>query len=165
VINYNNIVNNQGYGVINVDSNVTVNAENNWWGDTTGPYHPDSNPVGLGDTVSSYVDFTPWSLAKAGLEEEEPDIFLYISKCYPNPFIERTRIEYNLQIVSDVNISVYNVFGARVNSLLNERQNAGRYTISWSGRSERGNKLPSGLYFLRLEAGKHNETRKLLLVR
>jgi hypothetical protein len=166
VINYNNIVNNQGYGVVNEDSSVTVDARYNWWGDSTGPYHPDSNPTGLGDTVSSYVDFTPWSLTKAGVEVGEPDIeFLYISGCYPNPFIERIQIEYNLPIVSDVNIAVYNVFGARVKPLLNKRQGAGRYTITWSGRDERGSKLPSGLYFLRLEAGVDNETRKLLLVR
>jgi len=165
VINYNNIVNNQGYGVINEDSSVTVNAENNWWGAATGPYHPDSNPAGLGDTVSSYVDFNPW-LTEAGIEEEKPDIELpYISHCYPNPFVERTQIEYNIPIISNVNITVYNVFGARVKSLLNKRQNVGRYTINWNGRDERDNKLPSGLYFLRVEVGVDKETRKLLLVR
>jgi parallel beta-helix repeat protein len=170
VINYNNIENNQGYGVRNTDETVTVNAEYNWWGGANGPYHPSSNPSGDGDTVSSYVDFIPWLEEPlegvGGVEEEKPDIeFLYISGCYPNPFMERTRVEYNLPIVGNVNIAVYNLFGARVKSLLNKRQNAGRYTITWSGRDERGNKLPGGLYFLRLEAGENNETRKLLLVR
>lgn len=165
VINYNNIVNNQGYGVRNIDETVTVNAENNWWGDATGPYHIDANPSGLGDTVSDYVDFDPWSPTKAGVEEESDIEFLYISGCYPNPFMDRTQIEYNIPIASDVDIAVYNIFGARVKSLLNEKQSAGRYTITWNGRDERDNKLPSGLYFLRLEAGADNETRKLLLVR
>jgi parallel beta-helix repeat protein len=170
LIKDNNIVNNQGYGVRNLDKNVTVNAENNWWGDETGPYNPSSNPDGWGDTVSSWVDFDPWLEEPlegvGGVEEEEPDIeFLYISGCYPNPFIERTQIEYNIQIISNVNIAVYNVFGARVKSLLNERQNDGRHTITWNGRDEGGNKLPSGLYFLRLKAGVDAETRKLLLIR
>jgi parallel beta-helix repeat protein len=165
VIHYNDIVDNQGYGVRNTDGTVTVDARYNWWGDSTGPYHPVSNPGGLGDTVSNYVDFDLW-LDTAGIEEEESDIeFLYISGCYPNPFMDRTRIEYSLPVVSNVNIAVYNLFGARVKSLLNKRQNAGRYTITWSGRDDRDNKLPGGLYFLRLEAGVDNETRKLLLVR
>ncbi len=60
VINYNQIAGNAVYGVVNYTNNVTVNAEYNWWGDSTGPYHPDSNPGGLGDTVSDYVDFIPW---------------------------------------------------------------------------------------------------------
>jgi predicted outer membrane repeat protein len=38
VINYNNITDNIGYGMLNVSS-ITINAENNWWGDSTGPYH------------------------------------------------------------------------------------------------------------------------------
>ncbi len=37
-----------------------VNANNNWWGDASGPYHPDTNPSGLGDSVSDYVDYDPW---------------------------------------------------------------------------------------------------------
>lgn len=60
---------------------------------------------------------------------------------------------------------VYNILGARVKTLLNKRQNAGKYTIIWNGRDERGNKLPSGFYFLRLEANDYKGTRKLLLIR
>ena len=39
---------------------ILVDAESNWWGDATGPYHPTANPGGLGDSVSDYVDFDPW---------------------------------------------------------------------------------------------------------
>jgi len=70
VVNYSNITDNIGCGVRNAD-NVWLNAEYNWWGDSTGPYHPDSNPGGLGDTVSDYVDFIPWLGAPVGVEEEE----------------------------------------------------------------------------------------------
>jgi hypothetical protein len=37
-----------------------VDAEYNWWGDSTGPYHPTQNPDGLGDTISDYIDWDPW---------------------------------------------------------------------------------------------------------
>jgi len=63
-----NILDNVGYGVLYEDT-VVINAENNWWGDATGPYHPTGNPGGLGDTVSDYVDFDPWLSWPVGVEE------------------------------------------------------------------------------------------------
>jgi hypothetical protein len=58
-LHYCNIAGNTGYGVYNGTATI-INAEYNWWGDSTGPYHPDSNPGGLGDSVSDLVDFIPW---------------------------------------------------------------------------------------------------------
>ncbi|MCK4322561.1 T9SS type A sorting domain-containing protein [candidate division WOR-3 bacterium] len=100
-----------------------------------------------------------------GIEEEPKEEVFCLSQCYPNPFMDKTKIEYTLPKISNVNIAVYNVLGARVKSLLNDKQNAGIYTITWDGRDKNGNKLPSGFYFLRLEAGEYKGTRKLLLIR
>ena len=102
----------------------------------------------------------------AGVEgdESDEDIF-FISYSYPNPFIERTQIEYNLPKISNVNIAIYNVLGAKVKTLLNKRQNAGTHTITWDGRDNSGNKVSSGFYFLRLETGEYEGTRKLLLIK
>jgi hypothetical protein len=60
VVHNNNIEGNAHYGFYNDGSLGTIDAENNWWGDATGPYHPTHNPGGLGDEVSDYVDFDPW---------------------------------------------------------------------------------------------------------
>jgi hypothetical protein len=59
VIHNNNIEGNT-YGLHNNDNLVMIDAEDNWWGDATGPYNYSSNPGGLGDSVSDYVDFEPW---------------------------------------------------------------------------------------------------------
>jgi parallel beta-helix repeat protein len=61
LVNNNNIEANISYGFYNDDSLITVNAENNWWGDASGPYHTTLNPSGLGNPVSDGVDFDPWS--------------------------------------------------------------------------------------------------------
>ncbi len=66
----NDIYDNSGYGVCNVDTTLIVNADSNWWGDATGPYHPMVNPGGLGDSVSDYVDFSPWLHAPIGVMEK-----------------------------------------------------------------------------------------------
>lgn len=68
IFRYCDITGNVGYGIYNTDSLVIIDADSNWWGDATGPYHPNSNPGGLGDWVSDYVDFDPW-LIEPGVEE------------------------------------------------------------------------------------------------
>jgi parallel beta-helix repeat protein len=69
VIRNNNIYDNYGFGVCNIDTTIIVSADSNWWGDETGPYHPLVNPGGLGDSVSDHVDFSPWLTAPIGIEE------------------------------------------------------------------------------------------------
>lgn len=59
-VNYNNIYNNSEYGLSNEDSSVIINAQNNWWGDKSGPYDPTGNPDGQGNRVSRWVDYIPW---------------------------------------------------------------------------------------------------------
>ncbi len=54
-----NIYGNFPYGGYNADSTILVDAEENWWGDSTGPTHP-SNPGGQGDAVTYFIDFDPW---------------------------------------------------------------------------------------------------------
>ena len=59
-ISHCNISGNFLYGLYCEDSDDSIDARNNWWGHSTGPFHPDSNPGGLGDTVSSGARFRPW---------------------------------------------------------------------------------------------------------
>ena len=58
-INRNRIIDNTAYGVVSGPGEVT-DAEDNWWGDDSGPYHATLNPAGAGDPVSDNVGFTPW---------------------------------------------------------------------------------------------------------
>ncbi len=55
--NGNSIFGNTSYGVQNTTAAIQVNATYNWWGTSTGPYHPSFNPLGTGNRVSDYVDF------------------------------------------------------------------------------------------------------------
>ncbi|MBP8617882.1 MAG: right-handed parallel beta-helix repeat-containing protein [Candidatus Pacebacteria bacterium] len=56
-VNFNNIENNPGYGVENLNTNNTLDATNNWWGDPSGP---SGNGHGTGDTISDKVNYDPW---------------------------------------------------------------------------------------------------------
>jgi len=78
---------------------------------------------------------------------------------YPNPFNPSTIISYEIPAGSLVTLSVYDVLGRKVTTLVNARQNAGKYTVSFSG-----NRLSSGVYFYRLRAGSYVMTKKMLLM-
>ncbi|MCK4614494.1 MAG: right-handed parallel beta-helix repeat-containing protein [Thermoplasmata archaeon] len=59
--NYNNIYDNSEFGINALDNNgFIIDAKNNWWGNATGPYHPNTNPRGTGDEVTDFVDYDPW---------------------------------------------------------------------------------------------------------
>jgi hypothetical protein len=62
VINQNSLVRNYAFGVLNETTNSSIDAENNFWGDASGPRHA-GNPTGLGDPVSAWVDYVPWLAA------------------------------------------------------------------------------------------------------
>ena len=79
---------------------------------------------------------------------------------YPNPFNPTTIISYKLPLSSLVTIKVYDVLGREVQTLVNERQNAGDHSVTFSA----GN-LSSGVYFYRLQAGTYHDTKKLLLLK
>ena len=79
---------------------------------------------------------------------------------YPNPFNPETVIRYQLSIVSEVRLTVYNALGQKVETLVNETQSPGTYTLHWDGTA-----LPAGLYFYEMSAGNDRATRKMILLK
>jgi hypothetical protein len=76
---------------------------------------------------------------------------------YPNPFNPTTMINFQLQKTIDVELSVYNLLGQKVATLIHEKQNAGYHQIEWDA-----SEFSSGVYYYRIEAGKFVETRKMV---
>jgi hypothetical protein len=79
---------------------------------------------------------------------------------YPNPFNPVTMITYQLPMINDVDLSIYNILGQKVATLVNERQQAGRYRVEWDASG-----FASGVYYYRLEAGEFVDIRKMILLR
>jgi hypothetical protein len=84
---------------------------------------------------------------------------------FPNPFNSETIIEYFLPTESRVRITVYNILGQKVKTLLDRRERAGRKRVAWDGKNETGNEVSSGIYFYRIEAGEFKKTKRMLLLK
>lgn len=96
-----------------------------------------------------------------GIEDDglNPETF-ELKQNYPNPFNPSTKIVFNLPKAIDVRLTIYNVLGQEVGTLVNEKLAAGKYDITFEARD-----LAAGLYFYRIQAGSFIETMKMLLVK
>lgn len=79
---------------------------------------------------------------------------------YPNPFNSKTVFQYGLAVSSQVELSIFSIFGQQVETLILEKQVAGNHKVEWSADN-----LASGVYLYRLTAGGSEEIRKLILIK
>jgi len=84
---------------------------------------------------------------------------------YPNPFNPSTTIQYSLSETGRVKISVYNIKGQLVKTLINETKEAGHHTVVWNGDDSRAKKVSSGIYFYRMETMAGSLVKKMLLLK
>ena len=83
----------------------------------------------------------------------------------PNPFRESTRIVFYVPRQTEVSVSVFDVRGRRVRTLVSSTQSPGRHETTWLGRDDQGRDLGSGVYFLRFVTDERTLTRRVMLLR
>ncbi len=89
-----------------------------------------------------------------------------LNQNYPNPFNPTTTISYTLPEASHVTLTIYNVLGQKVRTLVNNKlATAGTHVQKWDGRDELGHKVASGIYFYKLEANKFSAIKKMILMK
>jgi len=84
---------------------------------------------------------------------------------YPNPFNPETVIRYQLPQDSEVKLSIYNVLGREIRTLVSGKRDAGYHDATWDGRDNAGQQVATGVYIYRLRAGNFTEVKKLMLLR
>ena len=84
---------------------------------------------------------------------------------YPNPFNPLTLIKYSLPSDGVVTITIYDMMGSRVKTLINSFQKSGDNSVQWDATNNLGNKVPSGVYLYNIEAGNFNQTKKMILLK
>jgi hypothetical protein len=88
-----------------------------------------------------------------------------LHNAYPNPFNPVTTLRYDLPEDGLVNITIYNMMGRQVKTLVNGSQTAGYRTIQWDATDNEGQSVSAGLYLYTIEAGQFRQTKKMILLK
>ena len=91
-------------------------------------------------------------------QEQPAEFKLYAN--YPNPFNPVTNIRFNLPQTSHTKLTIYDVLGNEVTTLINDELNVGSYLVSWNASNN-----PSGVYFYKLESGEYVNVRKMVFLK
>lgn len=144
----------------------------------TGPmFYEDPIPAGQNWTFRAYRyppdypgfegrDLTPGGpieLYPTSIEETNSELIpkqFELFQNYPNPFNPSTKIEYAIPSDEFVNLTVYNVLGKTISTLVNEQKNTGSYEVIFDASL-----LSSGVYFYKLTAGKYVNIKKMVVIR
>ena len=93
-----------------------------------------------------------------------PQKFL-VSPNYPNPFNPSTNINIETVTSGKLLVSIYDISGRLVNTLLNKKTDAGYHLLRWNGQNFNGKPMPSGIYFVQVESGGDLGIRKIMLIK
>jgi hypothetical protein len=126
-------------------------------GDTTANTDVEISPYDTID-LSYWIQWDTPELEGASVPPFIGELNLMQNK--PNPFSSVTIIDYSLDQTSHVQLSVYDITGQKIRTLLNERQTAGNHTLTFDG-----SELASGIYIYKLKVGEFTESKKMLLLR
>jgi hypothetical protein len=120
-----------------------------------------------GDKASSCIAmWTKTATTEVDDEEvEELPTEFSLTQNYPNPFNPSTTIEYTVPVRSRVTITVYNILGRQVRTLVDREESVGQYRVTWDGTDQSGRRVASGVYLYRFTAGEYSETRKLVVIK
>ena len=124
-----------------------------------------------GQLPSSNIDLIAAWIDEGALEElntknnkASPELFT-LHQNYPNPFNPVTNLDYDLPEDAMVNITVFDMMGKVVSTLVNDQQSAGYKTLQWNATSNSGQPISAGLYIYTIRAGEFSKTRKMILLK
>ena len=83
-----------------------------------------------------------------------------LSQAYPNPFNPTTTLSFAIPVDNEVTLSIYNLQGREVSTLIDANMDAGYHSIVWDANAN-----ASGVYFVKMVAGEYVNTQKLMLVK
>ena len=88
-----------------------------------------------------------------------------IHQNYPNPFNPVTTLRYDLPEDALVNITIYDMVGRVVKTLINDQQTAGYRSLQWNATNDAGLPLSAGIYLYMIQAGELRQTKKMVLLK
>jgi len=160
-----------------------------YWGRQSGLYPDSVQAAGLSDTLTGLQEDSLYYIIVRAIDEDghpspmacevvgRPDRLtrladgqtplpsFWIQPNRPNPFVNNTRFEYYLPVVSRVTIKIYDDTGLLMSTLVDQLREAGSHSVIWNGNDKEGRPVSSGVYFYLLSTELGHVTGKILFVR
>jgi len=114
------------------------------------------------------IRFAPEVFSRQLAMTENPGVYpssFALHQNYPNPFNPITTVKYDLPDQSQVDITVYDILGRHVKTLVNGNQEPGSKSIIWDATDDAGRPINSGIYLYRIKTGDFEQTRRMMLVK
>ena len=142
-------------------------------------YMPPHNPGSMAD---DYEQIQEWiqDLGAFEIDQSWPDVppcenlsvdistvlnSFNLHQNYPNPFNPVTTFRYDLYEDSFVKITVYDMIGRVVKTMVNSQQNSGFKSVQWNATNDKGAPVSAGLYLYTIQAGEFRQTKKMVLLK
>jgi len=132
-----------------------------WSGDLTGIDNPAYISIDSDKNIMAHFRV----ISKVNEETENLPETFELSQNYPNPFNPETTIQYQLAKDCQVRISIYNIQGQKIGTIVDEFQPVGYYSRIWHAVDMAGNRLPSGVYVYRIDTEYFSQFRKMILMK
>ena len=122
--------------------------------------------VTLEDNHDTVVDFNmTCTLPPVSVTNNELQIVNYKLSNYPNPFNPNTTISYQINQSGKVELSVYNIKGQKVKTLINEFKQTGKHSVVWNGKDNNSKRVSSGVYLYKITSSKKTVVKKMLMLK
>jgi hypothetical protein len=136
-----------------------------WQKVNNGEMPPGNNP----DLNTNEINLIAQWIDEGALENPALEIYnnaqipkeYILNQNYPNPFNPVTTLRYDLPEQSDVTITIYNMLGRKVKTLVNSTQDAGFKSVIWDATNYQGNPVSAGVYLYKIQAGEYISTKKI----
>ena len=164
-------INSKWIKLISADSTVTVPAgtfEHCYVFSNGDIYAPNVGPIK--DLVYAKVNGVeygtyPSELTSVEIIKEHPPTDFALFQNHPNPFNNTTVINFNLPEPAEIKLTIFDVTGKEVKTILNSHLSAGSHSVRWDGTDNYWRPVASGLYFIRLQTGQSSKTIKAIYKR
>jgi hypothetical protein len=111
------------------------------------------------------VDITTLDYTGLSTVSEGVPIEFSLHENYPNPFNPKTTISFELLHNDFVNITIYDILGREVKTLINQTQDAGYRSVIWDATNDYGKPVSAGIYLYQIQAGEYISTKKMVLLK
>jgi len=140
-----------------------------WQKVNNGEMPPGNNP----DLNTNEINLIAQWIDEGALENPALEIYnnaqipkeYILNQNYPNPFNPVTTLRYDLPEQSDVTITIYNMLGRKVKTLVNPTQDAGFKSMIWDATNDYGKPVSAGVYLYQIQAGEFVQTKKMVLLK